>query len=224
MARIRTIKPEITQSPSFNRLSREARLFFVLLYTIVDDSGRARGSSRILASLLYPEDRDVDDKIDGWIDELARQRMGARYKVADDEYMVICNWLKHQKIDHPTASKLPPPPESLANPREEPRLDQDQYRDRKGEERSPAPGAARPAPKNGHKVEFNFEKGKFVGITEEDELRWQKAYPAIAVPVEVDKAAAWMKANPANKKRNYERFLVNWFGRAQERAPRVQAR
>jgi len=42
MARIRTIKPEFPHSESMGRVSRDARLLFVMLFTIVDDEGRAR--------------------------------------------------------------------------------------------------------------------------------------------------------------------------------------
>ena len=56
MPRIRTIKPEFPQSESVGRLSREARLLFLLLFTLVDDAGRSRAASRMLASVLYPYD------------------------------------------------------------------------------------------------------------------------------------------------------------------------
>ena len=80
----------------------------------------------------------------------------------------------------------------------------------------------RPPPKvNGRRISFDPESGKFQGITEADELRWQDAFPAVPIPPEIDRAAAWAKANPANKKSNWEKFLVNWFGRAQDRAPRL---
>lgn len=84
--------------------------------------------------------------------------------------------------------------------------------------------AARRPPKkvNGHKIEFDFDKGAFKGITEADELRWQEAYPAVPIPPEIAKAAAWLHANPANRKKNNERFLVNWFARSQDRAGRVR--
>ena len=59
MARIRTIKPEFPQSESMGRVSRDARLCFVMLWTIADDSGRLRGNSRMLASLLFPYDDDA---------------------------------------------------------------------------------------------------------------------------------------------------------------------
>lgn len=48
---------------------------------------------------------------------------------------------------------------------------------------------------------------------------WKKAYPAIDVLGEMAKAAAWLLANPKNRKSNYARFLSNWLSRAQDRAP-----
>ena len=42
MPRIRTIKPEFPQSETIGRLSRDARLLFLQLFTLVDDAGRAR--------------------------------------------------------------------------------------------------------------------------------------------------------------------------------------
>jgi hypothetical protein len=59
VARIRTIKPEFVESESVGKLSREARLLFILLWTFVDDAGRARASSRLLTSRLYPYDDDA---------------------------------------------------------------------------------------------------------------------------------------------------------------------
>lgn len=121
MARIRTIKPEFPQSESVGRLSRDARLCFILLWTLADDSGRLRGNSRMLASLLYPYDDDAGRLMDVWLAELDLEGCTRRYKIAGDTYVEICNWLKHQKIDKPSASKIPEFDESsriLANPRE----------------------------------------------------------------------------------------------------------
>jgi hypothetical protein len=73
------------------------------------------------------------------------------------------------------------------------------------------------------RIEFDFTNGNFQGITEDQELAWQEAYPAIPIPPAIAQAAAWLKANPSNKKSNYARFLVNWFSRAQDRAGRVRA-
>jgi hypothetical protein len=127
MPRIRTIKPEFPQSQSMGRVSRDARLLFIELWTICDDSGRTRAASRMLASLLFPYDDDAPRLIDGWLGELESEGCVVRYRVHGDDYLQVCNWLNHQKIDKPSASKIPPFDESsriLASPREHSSLDQ----------------------------------------------------------------------------------------------------
>jgi hypothetical protein len=107
MGRIRTIKPEFPQSETVGRLSRDARLLFIQLWTIVDDEGRARAASRMLASLLYPYDDDARGMIDGWLGELELEGCIVRYEVDGSRYLEIQHWQKHQKVDHASASKLP---------------------------------------------------------------------------------------------------------------------
>ena len=84
------------------------------------------------------------------------------------------------------------------------------------------PKSRKPKGLNGHAIGFDMATANFIGITEADELRWQEAYPAVPIPPEIAKAAAWLHANPANRKKNNERFLVNWFARSQDRAGRVR--
>lgn len=111
MGRIRSIKPEFPQSESMGRVSRDARLLFVLLWTVADDSGRTRGASRMLASLLFPYDDDAPKRIDEWLGELEREHCILRYQVGDASFLQVSNWSMHQKIDKPSASKFPPPTE-----------------------------------------------------------------------------------------------------------------
>lgn len=65
-----------------------------------------------------------------------------------------------------------------------------------------------------------FDGSEFKNVNGQMAL-WEKAYPAIAVGIELNKAAAWLAANPKNKKSNYARFLTNWLARAQDSAPKV---
>lgn len=156
MARIRTIKPEFPQSESMGRVSRDARLCFIQLWTIADDAGRLRGNSRMLASLLYPYDDDAKDLMDGWLTELEREGCIDRYQSDGATYIQINAWTEHQKIDKPSQSKIPEPtgekPEIrrvLANPLETSRSvvvgregkGKDQGRDQ-GEEKPRAPRSA----------------------------------------------------------------------------------
>jgi hypothetical protein len=111
MARIRSIKPEFPQSESMGRVSRDARLLFILLWTIADDSGRTRAASRMLASLLFPYDDDARLLIDEWLAELDAAGCIVRYEVQGQRYLEICNWLKHQRIDKPSKPQHPSPRE-----------------------------------------------------------------------------------------------------------------
>lgn len=127
MARIRTIKPEFPHSESMGKVSRDARLCFIMLFTLADDEGRLRGNSRMLASLLFPYDDDAKSKIDKWLEELVAVESIVRYQCEGDSFIEIAKWLSHQKIDKPSKSKLPAPTNEsriLANPRESSSLDQ----------------------------------------------------------------------------------------------------
>jgi hypothetical protein len=121
VARIRTIKPEFPQSESMGRVSRDARLLFIQLWTLADDSGRLRGSSRMLASLLFPYDDDAKDLMEGWLSELSSEGCICRYLIGSDHYIELCNWLKHQKIDKPSPSKIPASSEASQIVREDSR-------------------------------------------------------------------------------------------------------
>lgn len=148
MGRIRTIKPEFPQSESMGRVSRDARLLFVMLWTLVDDSGRTRAASRMLASLLFPYDDDAASLIGGWLDELEQQQCIVRYEVDGDSYLEVCKWGIHQRIDRPSPSKFPPFDEAsriIAKPRERSTLDRDLDQGPRTEDQGSTP----PPPKGG---------------------------------------------------------------------------
>lgn len=81
----------------------------------------------MLASLLFPYDDDVPALIEGWLGELEREGCITRYIVDGNEYLRIENWDEYQKVDKPSASKFPDPPETsraFAKARECSALDQ----------------------------------------------------------------------------------------------------
>ena len=110
MARIRTIQPTFARSPSMKRVSRDARLLFVLLWTVVDDEGRCHADPDDLAQVLFPEDFDAPRYMHGWLDELENEGCIERYEVDEIDYLRVRNWHRHQRVYHPTRSYLPPPP------------------------------------------------------------------------------------------------------------------
>lgn len=111
MARIRSIHPGFKGDAKVRRLSRDARLTFLLMLPEADDEGRLLGSPKSLAGTLFPNDEDVSSKVVmRWVDELTRQGMVAPYCVDGIEYIAIPKFKVYQKPKNPTPSKIPPPP------------------------------------------------------------------------------------------------------------------
>lgn len=108
MARIRTIKPEMPRDKKLASLSRDARLTFVYLMTQADDEGFVSGEPRELLASLYPHDADVSEVVlEGWIGgELAGAGLVELLDGKDGRLVRLVKWKEHQRIDHPTASRL----------------------------------------------------------------------------------------------------------------------
>lgn len=99
------------ESPSFSAISDLSKLVFISLISHADDEGRGRAGASYIRSMTFPndEDRRVAD-IKKTLIEIGSKMSVQFYAVDGNEYYVITNWLKWQKIDKPTKSKLPPPP------------------------------------------------------------------------------------------------------------------
>jgi hypothetical protein len=110
MSRARTIKPHFMFSRSMRAVSRMARLTFIQLWLVADDAGRVLAHPSALASRLYPGDAEARLLLADWLTELEDQHCIERYTVDRMDYLRIINWRKHQKIYHPTPSRLPARP------------------------------------------------------------------------------------------------------------------
>lgn len=70
------------------------------------------------------------------------------------------------------------------------------------------------------RVAFDYTSGQFTGLTDGDYAVWADAYPAVDHKAEVQKARAWLLANPNKRKKNVYGFLTRWMASQQERAGR----
>ena len=68
------------------------------------------------------------------------------------------------------------------------------------------------------KISFNFNEHKWENLNGNVEI-WQERFPALDINIELNKMASWLEANPKNRKSNYQKFIVNWLVRAQDKAP-----
>ena len=70
-------------------------------------------------------------------------------------------------------------------------------------------------------ISFDYETGEFSGISPAQQNIWLKAYPAVDIENQLARAAAWLIANPKNRKSDYPRFLNSWLTKSQNMAPRA---
>lgn len=110
--RIRTVKPECWQDERVGALSRDSRLLWIGLLTMADDQGRFRALPSAIVGHVFPYDQDAARKIERWLDEIAGAGMIELYEAAGVRYGAFPTWLRHQKINRPQPSQLPPPPGS----------------------------------------------------------------------------------------------------------------
>ena len=110
MSRIRTVKPEFFESESLAKVSRESRLAFIGLFALADDHGRLRYLPKRIAGDLFPLDDDVTpEHVERWITELEEVDCVRTYEVEGKTYLYLPEWETHQKIDHPSQSRIPEP-------------------------------------------------------------------------------------------------------------------
>jgi hypothetical protein len=108
--RIRSLKPEMWADEKIGALSRDARLLLLGMVTLADDEGRLRCRKSELHGYLFPDDDDAPALIPEWIAEIKTQGIVIFYIADGTPYGAFRNWRRHQKINKPTPSTLPPPP------------------------------------------------------------------------------------------------------------------
>lgn len=112
MARIRTIKPKFFQDFRLARdLDRTQRLLYIGLWTEADDDGRFLAHPGRIKGSLFPYDDDIQGPfIESSLKTLSSTGRLRLYVVDGEPYGQLAKFAKHQKINRPTPSHIPPPP------------------------------------------------------------------------------------------------------------------
>lgn len=106
MARIRTIKPEFWTDAKIVQLPYEARLLFIGLWNFCDDEGFLEYEPmRIQMQVLPGDNCDIELLIDLLV---AADLLSLCDLECGDQVLLVNNFLDHQKISHPTPSKMAP--------------------------------------------------------------------------------------------------------------------
>lgn len=112
MPRIRTVKPEFWEDELLGVMPRDARLLFIATFNMADDEGILRWTPAYIKAqaFMYDDDLTISDVgklmqcltdtglVFPYIGGSARQQMA-----------LVVNFRKHQRINRPQKSKLPPP-------------------------------------------------------------------------------------------------------------------
>lgn len=93
---------------------------------------------------------------------------------------------------------------------------------------APSPRKAK-APKH-DTFRLDLESWEWINLGDDLRSAWTTDYPGIDVDAELRKARAWVRADPAKRRKsNWTKFVSGWFSRAQDKAgtqriPAVDAR
>jgi hypothetical protein len=111
MPRKRMIHPAFFTSATLARLDVRACLTFAGLWIYCDDTGRGEDDATFVVASIYPRRRDVTtDDVEDDLAALAEGGQVCRYRVGGVGLLHIPSWHEHQRVSHPTPSKLPPCP------------------------------------------------------------------------------------------------------------------
>lgn len=156
MARIRTIKPEFWTDEKLTECSLNARLLFIGLWNFSDDYGNLQRSSKKIKMQVFPADQ-VD--CEPLILDLITHGVLTEYSVNGEKFLHIKGFNKHQIVNRPSKSVIPPPPLSEYS------LSTHTGEERRGEERK-------------EESKYRFA-GKIIKLSEKDFEDLKKQYHAI---------------------------------------------
>ncbi|MFF8659520.1 HNH endonuclease [Streptomyces huasconensis] len=112
MPRIRTVKPEFWEDELLGVVPRDARLLFIATFNMADDEGILRWTPAYIKAQAFMYDDDLGPKeVDQLMRTLTDTGLVFPYVggVARQQMAVVVNFRKHQRINRPQKSKLPPP-------------------------------------------------------------------------------------------------------------------
>lgn len=112
MARTRMVKPEFWDDEKLAKVSRDARLLFIGLWSNSDDYGVVKGHPAWLKNRIFPYDEIPLATFDGWLAELAAIRVILPFLHNGERYFHIRNFCRHQTINRPSGTRNPAPPET----------------------------------------------------------------------------------------------------------------
>lgn len=233
MGRIRTIKPEIYADAKTGMLSDRAYRIFTGLLNFSDDYGVIEFEHHELKAKILPycQEPAVECIARPILDELLPRALVVFFFHENRKYLLIKNFHKHQRVDRPSkpvingwvSDKIGESityeiynstldEDSTSNQRPLSAVKESKVKESKGKEGSNTSIEPKASP-----IVFDADIFCFLNISESSKTLWTKAYPAVDIELELNRMAAWLKANPTKLKKRYEPFITAWLSKTQDR-------
>lgn len=104
------IDPSIWADDSFGRLSSDAQVMFIGLFSNSDDEGKLPGDPKYLASTIFPYRGMTTPKAQKILSEIEEKMKSVTfYRVESQSLIQFEKFLQYQSINRPTKSKYPQP-------------------------------------------------------------------------------------------------------------------
>ena len=115
MARIRTIKPKFWDDTKIGRISRDARLLYIGLWSFSDDIGVVIGDTIWLKSKIFPYDQIQVQQFEKWMNELVTNGFICLLSYKEERFIYLPNFTRHQVINKPNHEDLNIPKSLIDN-------------------------------------------------------------------------------------------------------------
>lgn len=114
MPRIRNIKPQFWIDENLGQISREARLLYIGLWNLSDDTGVFEWRPERIRVQLFPYDADVNSStIEQWLKLLQDTGDIIAFTYNNNQYGYIKSFKEHQVINKPSKYTFAPIPEHI---------------------------------------------------------------------------------------------------------------
>src|SRR5437870_11173996 len=111
--RKRMIDPEFWQDTLIGSLPVSVRLLYIGTWNCADDAGLLELDPMRIKLAVFPrDDRIRVPDVAKWLGQLVLVGRLLEYEVEDRRYAVVARFHRYQRVDHPTKSRLPRPPEA----------------------------------------------------------------------------------------------------------------
>ena len=232
MSRIRSLKPSWLEDSKIAACHDAGRLMSVALILLADDHGRGRASLPWLAGQVWPYEEKTRERISKTkkaLDALSRVGFLIVYEVRGEQYYLINNWCRHQRVDNAGFPRHPAPEDATDHSLdltcgEPPRLAADcgsEEEEEEEEENSRARASRAPAhdpPAQGLTPFSEYVRTHWPDVPRpwEWEPVLRDAFPHLDLLAEAKGAVAWEASNPEKAKKRHARFFSNWLRRSQD--------